>query len=104
MTTNRNLLVELLVEELPPKSLKNLGDSFAVVLAGSLKEQGLVADKAKVTPYASPRRLAVHLTDVAEQSAEKSISQKLMPAAVGLDAKGQATPALLKKLAGIGAD
>jgi glycyl-tRNA synthetase beta chain len=104
MTTNKNLLVELLVEELPPKSLKNLGDSFAEVLAGNLKEQGLVADKATVTPYASPRRLAVHVTGVAEQSADKSISQKLMPAAVGLDAKGQATPALLKKLAGMGAD
>ena len=28
MTMARNLLVELLVEELPPKSLRNLGDIF----------------------------------------------------------------------------
>jgi len=104
MTTNKNLLVELLVEELPPKSLKNLGDSFAELLVGSLKEQGLVPDKATVTPYASPRRLAVHVTGVAKESSDKTISQKLMPVAVGLDANGQATPALLKKLAGIGAD
>jgi len=104
MTTNKNLLVELLVEELPPKSLKKLGDSFAEVLAGSLKAQGLVAAEAKVTAYASPRRLGVHVTGVAAQSSDKSISQKLMPVAVGLDNNGQATPALLKKLAGIGAD
>lgn len=102
--TTRNLLVELLVEELPPKSLKKLGDSFAEVLAASLKAQGLAAADAVVTAYASPRRLCVHVTHVAAQSADKSVSQKLMPVAVGLDANGQATPALLKKLASIGAD
>jgi glycyl-tRNA synthetase beta chain len=100
----KNLLVELFVEELPPKSLNKLGDSFAEVLGASLKAQGLVAADAAVTAYASPRRLGVHVTSVAAQSADKSVSQKLMPVAVGLDANGQATPALLKKLASIGAD
>lgn len=99
-----NLLVELLVEELPPKSLKKLGDSFAEVLAASLKVQGLAAADAVVIAYASPRRLAVHVTNVAAQAADKSVSQKLMPAAVGLDANGQATPALLKKLSNLGVD
>jgi glycyl-tRNA synthetase beta chain len=102
--TSRNLLVELFVEELPPKSLKKLGDSFAEVLSSSLKAQGLAASNVAVTAYASPRRLAVHVTDVAAQAADKSVSQKLMPVAVGLDANGQATPALLKKLASLGAD
>jgi glycyl-tRNA synthetase beta chain len=104
MTTTGNLLVELFVEELPPKSLHKLGESFAEVLAASLKMQGLAAGDAAVTAYASPRRLAVHVTGVTEQAADKSVSQKLMPVAVGLDANGQATPALLKKLAGLGAD
>jgi glycyl-tRNA synthetase beta chain len=104
MTTTRNLLVELFVEELPPKSLQKLGDSFAGVLAASLKMQGLAASDAAVTAYASPRRLAVHVTGVGEKAADKSVSQKLMPVAVGLDANGQATPALLKKLASFGAD
>ena len=102
--TTKNLLVELLVEELPPKSLKKLGESFAEGLTASLKKQGLVAVDATVTAYASPRRLGVHVTGVAAQSADKSVSQKLMPASVGLDASGQATPALLKKLASMGAD
>jgi glycyl-tRNA synthetase beta chain len=100
----QNLLVELLVEELPPKSLKQLGNSFAVLLATSLKAQGLTAQNTIVTPYATPRRLAVHVTNVAAQAADKAVTQKLMPVAVGLDAQGQATPPLLKKLANLGAD
>nr|WP_315465455.1 glycine--tRNA ligase subunit beta [uncultured Rhodoferax sp.] len=103
MTTN-NLLVELFVEELPPKALKKLGEAFATVLADSLKTQGLVAANAAVTHFASPRRLAVHVAEVAAQAADKAVSQKLMPVAVGLDASGNATPALLKKLQALGAD
>ena len=100
----KNLLVELLVEELPPKSLKQLGNSFAELLTASLKAQDLVSKDAQVTAYASPRRLAVHITHVAAQAADKAVAQKLMPATVGLDVQGQATPPLLKKLASLGAD
>ncbi len=99
-----NLLVELFVEELPPKALKKLGEAFAAGLAASLKAQGLIADGAVVTPFASPRRLAAHITAVAAKAADRSLLQKLMPVSVALDAAGQATPALLKKLAALGAD
>ena len=102
--TTKNLLVELFVEELPPKALKKLGEAFSSVLADSLKAQGLAAADAAVTHFASPRRLAVHVTAVAAQAADKAVSQKLMPVAVGLDASGNATPALLKKLQALGAD
>ncbi|MCY4745366.1 glycine--tRNA ligase subunit beta [Pelomonas sp. UHG3] len=98
-----NLLVELFVEELPPKALKKLGDSFATVLADSLKAQGLAAADAAVTSFASPRRLGVHVAGVAPKAADKAVQQKLMPVAVALTADGQPTPALLKKLASIGA-
>ena len=98
------LLVELLVEELPPKALKKLGEVFASTLADSLKHSGLAQADAAVTAYATPRRLAVQVADVATVAADRPISQKLMPVAVGLDAKGEATPALLKKLAALGAD
>jgi glycyl-tRNA synthetase beta chain len=57
-----------------------------------------------VTPFASPRRLAAHVTGVAAKAADKAVSQKLMPVSVGLDASGAPTPALLKRLAGLGAD
>ncbi|MER0204681.1 MAG: glycine--tRNA ligase subunit beta [Nitrosomonas sp.] len=101
---SKNLLIELLVEELPPKSLKQLGASFAQLLADSLKAQGLIANDATITPYATPRRLAVHIVNVAAQAADQAVTQKLMPVKVGLDAQGQATPPLLKKLASLGAD
>jgi len=102
--STKNLLVELFVEELPPKALKKLGEAFSGTLLESLKSQGLADASSVVTAYASPRRLAAHITQVAGQAADKPVSQKLMPVAVGLDASGQATPALLKKLAALGAD
>ena len=100
----QNLLVELFVEELPPKALKKLGQSFAATLADQLKAQGLAAADAQVTPFASPRRLAAHVSGVVAKAADKPVQHKLMPVSVGLDATGKATPALLKKLQAVGAD
>ena len=104
----KNLLVELFVEELPPKALKKLGEAFAGVLFDQLKAQGLTtsdgSDESALMSFASPRRLAAHVSYVAAQAVDKAVSQKLMPVAVGLDAAGNATPALLKKLAALGAD
>ena len=100
----KNLLVELFVEELPPKSLKNLGNAYAGAVFESLSKQGLVGEDALFTAYASPRRLAVHVSNVLDAAPDKSVSQKLMPVKVGLDEDGNATPALVKKLASLGAD
>jgi glycyl-tRNA synthetase beta chain len=102
--TVKNLLVELFVEELPPKDLKKFGESFASVLVESLKKQGLCTDHSATTSFASPRRLAVHVSAVRAQADEKAQSQKLVPVSVGLNAEGQPTPALLKKLASLGAE
>jgi glycyl-tRNA synthetase beta chain len=103
-THKKNLLVELFVEELPPKALKKLGESFSGVLANSLKDQGLTSAESVVTSFASPRRLAAHVSAVAVQAADKAQSLKLMPASVALGADGQPTPALLKKLTSLGLD
>ena len=102
--TTQNLLVELFVEELPPKALQKLGDAFASVLADQLRAQGLTSADTAVTAYASPRRLAAHVSHVAIKAEDKAVQQKLMPVSVGLNAEGQATPALLKKLQALGAD
>ena len=102
--THQNLLVELFVEELPPKALKKLGEAFASGLVSQLRALGLAAADSVATPFASPRRLAAHITDVAAKAADKAVQQKLMPVNVGLDANGAATPALLKKLQALGAD
>ncbi len=60
--TTKNLLVELFVEELPPKALKKLGDAFAGVLFDQLKAQGLTTSESALTSFASPRRLAAHVS------------------------------------------
>jgi glycyl-tRNA synthetase beta chain len=99
---NKNLLVELVCEELPPKALKKLGESFAATLAASLKAAGLASDASVATGFASPRRLGVHLTGVAAKAADRALLQKLMPAAVAFDKDGNASPALLKKLQSLG--
>jgi glycyl-tRNA synthetase beta chain len=104
MTQTNNLLVELFVEELPPKALKKLGQAFAGVLLEQLQAQGLATAASVLTPYASPRRLAAHVSAVASQAADKSVSQKLMPVNVGLDPSGAPTPALVKKLQSLGAE
>lgn len=121
--SQQNLLVELFVEELPPKALKNLGFSFAHTIADELKRTGLIGsiifddpiaknrnnrtsnrNESVVLVYATPRRLGVHITNVESKAADKQISQKLMPVSVGLDANGNATPALIKRLNGMGLD
>ena len=104
MSDVRSLVVELQAEELPPKALNRLGEAFAAALAASLKAQGFIDDAAVVKAYATPRRLAAHIGSVRTQAADRTLTHKLMPAAVGLDGTGQPTPALLKKLAALGAD
>jgi len=98
----KNLLVELVCEELPPKALKKLGEAFSSTLVASLHGAGLVGANAKVTAFASPRRLGVHVEGVASKAADRALLQKLMPAAVAFDKDGNASPALLKKLQSLG--
>ena len=100
----KSLLVELFVEELPPKALKKLGESFGAVLLQSLRASGLAGELSALNVFASPRRLAAHISHVLPLAADKAVSVKLMPVAVGLAADGSATPALLKRLASLGAD
>jgi glycyl-tRNA synthetase beta chain len=102
--TTKSLLIELFVEELPPKSLKRLGDAFGSVLVSSLREQGLTGADSGVTTFATPRRLAVLVQNVAARAADQQVEVKLVPVKVGLDSDGNATMPLKKKLAALGLD
>ena len=104
MSTTKNLLVELFVEELPPKALKKLGEAFAATLLAGLKAAGLADEASALNVFASPRRLAAHISHVRAVAPERAQSVKLMPVAVALAADDSPTPALLKKLAALGAD
>ena len=101
---NQSLLLELQAEELPPKALSALSAAFTQGIVNGLGQQGLLDSESKVTPFATPRRLAVHISKVSAKAADKLIQVKLMPVSVGLDVQGNATPALLKKLQALGMD
>ncbi|MGZ5894330.1 MAG: glycine--tRNA ligase subunit beta, partial [Caldimonas sp.] len=103
MSATRDLLVELFVEELPPKALKALSEAFAGEVANGLIKRRLKQRVPDWKAFASPRRLAVYLPDVAGRADDRADEVKVMPASVGL-AAGEPTPALLKKLASLGAD
>ena len=100
--TTASLLVELLTEELPPKALKRLGEAFADAILKGLTQDGLTESTTQVQRFASPRRLAVHLTAIRPQAPDRRKKEKLLPTAIALDASGKPTGPLIKKLAALG--
>jgi glycyl-tRNA synthetase beta chain len=96
------LLVELFCEELPPKALKRLGEAFAQGIFGGLVKRAMVSEGSRAQPFATPRRLAVSITQVKPASEPRAVEVRLVPASVGIDAAGRATPALLKRLEAAG--
>ena len=96
------LVVELVTEELPPKALKALGAAFAETLFAELKRRNVLSDASIATPYATPRRLAVAISNVCSVAPDATVIDKLMPAKVARDAAGQPSDALKKKLAALG--
>ena len=99
---NQTLLVELLTEELPPKALAKLGDAFTAGIVAGLTARDFLNADSVATSYASPRRLAVSITNVRATSPDKLIRDKVLPVSVALDAAGQPTAPLMKKLAAMG--
>ncbi|MDX1668931.1 MAG: glycine--tRNA ligase subunit beta [Limnobacter sp.] len=102
MTTTASLLVELFTEELPPTALKKLGQAFADLLSEELRAQGHLSGDSQITPLASPRRLACHITHVLGKSPDKEETTRLLPASIGLDDQGKPTAPLIKKLGSMG--
>jgi glycyl-tRNA synthetase beta chain len=105
MMTVAHLLVELLTEELPPKALPRLGAAFAGKIHEGLVSRGLIEGQdGDYRVYAAPRRLGVSVARVRARAPSREISEKIMPVQVALDADGNPTMALLKKLQARGVD
>lgn len=101
--TTATLLVELLTEELPPKALSRLGEVFSnEIFNGLVRFQLSQRNPVGVKWFATPRRLAIVVENVEDVAADRSVTEKIMPVSVALDAAGQPTQALLKKLEGKG--
>ncbi|MDR2506901.1 MAG: glycine--tRNA ligase subunit beta [Candidatus Accumulibacter sp.] len=95
---NATLLVEILTEELPPKALARLGEAFRDGLIDGLARCRLVSGTPESAWFATPRRLAVLVRDVADAAADRIVEEKIMPVSVAFDAEGKPTAALEKKL------
>ncbi|AMO97012.1 glycine--tRNA ligase, beta subunit [Collimonas fungivorans] len=100
---NQTLLIEIFTEELPPKALAKLGDAFASGIFNGLKSRDFLDDGAVATAFATPRRLAVAISNVRATSLDKTMREKVLPVSVALDAEGRATAPLVKKLAALAA-
>ena len=88
---SENLLIELGTEELPPKSLRQLAESFASNVEAELQKAELTFEK--VSWLASPRRLAIVVTNLAASQADKVVEKRGPAVNVAFDDAGNATKA-----------
>jgi glycyl-tRNA synthetase beta chain len=102
LSQSATLLIEVFTEELPPKSLRRLGDAFSEGIFAALKSAGLANEVSQATSFATPRRLAVQISNVLDQAPDYPVREKLLPTSIAFDAQGKATPPLLKKLGALG--
>lgn len=94
----KTLLIELGTEELPPKSLKKLGDAFSASLSQSLEESGLVetADIHIANDLlAAPRRLAFLLNNVLSTQSDQEVERKGPSVKAAFKDDGSPTPAVI---------
>ena len=87
------LLVEIGTEELPPRALRKLSEEFANALSAGLEAACL--DSGEATPYATPRRLAVHVGEVACAQPSREVERRGPRLDIAFDAVGNPTPAAL---------
>jgi glycyl-tRNA synthetase beta chain len=97
----QTLLVELLTEELPPKALAKLGEAFAAGIVNGLKSRDFLDSDSVATMFATPRRLAVSISNVRATSPDKAIREKVLPVSVALNPEGAPSAPLQKKLAAL---
>lgn len=97
-----NLLVEIGTEELPPKALRNLAESFAENTRQEL--ESLELSHEGVSWYASPRRLGIQVKALQTQQADKVVEKRGPAIQAAFDADGNATKAALGWARGCGID
>jgi glycyl-tRNA synthetase beta chain len=92
MTVNKDLLIEIGTEELPPKSLQRLSDAFSQGIADGLANAGL--QFGNVQSFATPRRLAVLISDVPAAQPDRDVERKGPSLKAAYDADGNPSKAV----------
>ncbi len=95
--SKQTLLFELLCEELPPLSQKNMAEYLANNLRQALTDHKFVAPNENLIIYSTPRRLGLTISNVLSKSPDEIVEVKLMPINVGWQDDHASQP-LLKKL------
>lgn len=98
----KNFLIELGTEELPPTQLRTLAQSFADNFEKELKDAALTHQG--IEWFATPRRLALKVTDLVEAQADKIVEKRGPAIAGAFDADGNPTKAALGWARGCGID
>jgi glycyl-tRNA synthetase beta chain len=93
MSKTNDLLVEIGTEELPPKALRSLMTAFGDAMLKGI--DGARLSHGELSSFASPRRLAVLVRDLAEQQEDRKTEQKGPPVKIAFDSDGKPTPAAL---------
>lgn len=88
-----DFLLELGTEELPPKNLRRLMDALRDNVVAGLQQHEL--SFGDVHAYASPRRLAVLVEQLAAQTPQKELTVWGPPAKIAFDENGEPTKAAL---------
>jgi glycyl-tRNA synthetase beta chain len=94
--STRDLLIEIGTEELPPRALKQLSSEFVSGVVAGLKEAGVLAAEANdedAIAYATPRRLAMIIKNVAIHQADREIEKRGPAIQAAYDAQGKLTRA-----------
>ncbi|MDJ0955291.1 MAG: glycine--tRNA ligase subunit beta [Arenicellales bacterium] len=97
MPTKRaaNLLIEIGTEELPPKALRTLGDSFSQGCVTALQKVHLLAAGASYRWFATPRRLSVLIKDVSSKQPDQTTERRGPALQAAFDDEGEPTQAAL---------
>ena len=101
--STESLLIELRTEELPPKALNLLGESFAASIIEQLQKDHFITDSADYKVFSSPRRLGVLVKNVVAMQADQQVVKKGPSVANGMK-DGEPTKALLGFARGAGAE
>ncbi|WP_156293458.1 glycine--tRNA ligase subunit beta [Serratia oryzae] len=89
--TQQTFLVEIGTEELPPKALRSLAESFAANFTAELDNAGL--EHGAVSWFAAPRRLALKVANLSAAQADREVEKRGPAIAQAFDASGQPSKA-----------
>ncbi|WP_336957230.1 glycine--tRNA ligase subunit beta [Serratia sp. KG1D] len=89
--TQQTFLVEIGTEELPPKALRSLAESFAANFTAELDNAGL--EHGEVSWFAAPRRLALKVANLSAAQADREIEKRGPAIAQAFDAEGKPSKA-----------